>query len=61
MSKLQKSSQSTNNGAEILEDAYSLKTPNDNRKYYKKIASDYDKKFAKDFSNITSIDRRRAN
>ena len=52
MSKLQKSSQSTNNGAEILEDAYSLKTPNDNRKYYKKIASDYDKKFAKELGYI---------
>ena len=33
MSKQQKSNQFTNNGTEILEDAYSLETPNDNRKY----------------------------
>lgn len=52
MSKQQKSNQFTNNGTEILEDAYSLETPNDNREYYKQIASEYDKNFAEELGYI---------
>ena len=40
------------NGTEILEDAYSLETPNDNREYYKQIASEYDKNFAEELGYI---------
>jgi 2-polyprenyl-3-methyl-5-hydroxy-6-metoxy-1,4-benzoquinol methylase len=52
MSKQRRISQPTNYGTEILEDAYSLETPNDNRKYYKQIASEYDKNFAEELGYI---------
>ena len=44
------SEQST--GTSILKNAYSLKTPNDNKLYYKEIANNYDQDFAEDLGYI---------
>ena len=52
MSKLKQNCPTLNNGKEILENAYSLETPNDNKIYYKNIAAQYDKNFAKDLGYI---------
>ena len=52
MSKLKQNSPTSNNGENILENAYSLETPNDNKIYYKNIAAQYDKNFAKDLGYI---------
>jgi len=39
-------------GTSILKNAYSLKTPNDNKLYYKEIANSYDQDFAEDLGYI---------
>jgi SAM-dependent methyltransferase len=39
-------------GTSILENAYSLKTPDDNKLYYKEIANNYDQDFADDLGYI---------
>ena len=39
-------------GNDILDGAYALKTPQDNRRYYKRIASIYDHDFAKNLNYI---------
>ena len=39
-------------GTSILKNAYSLKTPNDNKLYYKEIANSYDRDFAEDLGYI---------